>query len=366
MDEYIRLIQKIYEAASNPEYWSELGAEIGDFVGGGTVHLMLASPSYGTEYLNLFLRGDPGFATEYLRDYIELDFRVPRVLSNKPGHLVDERSYVSREEARRSPIHQEFLPKYEIYDIIGANMTIDESMGYFGISTLKPGDDLDGRKQNAFAKLTPHILQSYKTLKGNRDLQVSTEMSRGALDLLNAAILLVRGRTLTHVNRAAARILDDGFLSVVMGRLVCNDPLENSRLLRFQEGFIPGSTPHIVVTDTLREREYSIRLHASSVGFGTVWGPLAEELVFSIVEMDASPDVDPAVVEAFCAGRGITPAEQAVLCVVLGDGNLARLARERAVSLDTVQKQRKSAMAKLHVTSQKALVRAFTRFQMLG
>ncbi|GAB4355339.1 MAG: hypothetical protein Kow0026_14500 [Oricola sp.] len=366
MDEYARLIRKIYEAASVPECWDRLSTEIADHVGAGTVHLMLASPSDGTEYLSLFPRGDPGFAGEYLRDYIGLDFRVPRVLSKAPGVLVDERSYVSAEEARRSPIHQEFLPKYQIYEIIGANMTIDGSMGWFGVSTLRPGDDLDNRKKKAFADLTPHILQAYRIIKANRDLQITAQMSLGALDSLNAALFFVRGRKLRHANRAAARIMDDGFLSVAHGRLVCHDPLENGRLARFQDAFDGAGTRQIVVADYLREREYGIRLHASAMDYAGGRDAHAAELVFSIVEWDAGPEVDPAAVEAFCAGRGVTPAELAVLRVVLGDGNLARLARERRVSLDTVQKQRKSAMAKLHAPSQKALVRAFTRFQMLG
>lgn len=366
MDEHIRLVQKIHEAAGNPECWSRLSMEIADHVGGGTVHLMLASPSDGTEYLSLFPRGDPAFAAEYLRDYMSLDFRVPRVLSKRPGLLVDERSYVSPEEVRRSPIHQEFLPKYQIYEIIGANMTIDESMGWFGISTLKPGEDLDARKKRAFAELTPHLLQAYKTLKANHDLKISAGMSLGALDLLNVAVLLVRGRRLWHVNRAAARILDDGFLSFANGRLISRDPMENGRLARFQDEFSPERSAHIVITDHHHEREYGIRLHASALGYGEERRLQAGELVFSITEMSARAEVDPAMVEAFCAGRGVTAAEQAVLRVVLEDGSLARFARERNVTLDTVQKQRKSAMAKLFLTSQKALVRAFTRFQMLG
>lgn len=366
MNEYIRLVQRIYEAASASEQWSRLSTDIADHVGGGTVHLMLASPSEGTEYLSLFPRGDEEFAAEYLRDYIGLDFRVPRVLTKTPGVLVDERSYVSSEEARRSPIHQEFLPKYDIHEIIGANMTIDGAMGWFGVSTRKPGEYLDNRKKKAFSELTPHILQAYKILKANRDLQMTADMGLGALDMLNMGLFFIRGRRLRHANRAAARILDDGFISVVNGRLVCIDPSENNRLARYQDDFNPAAARHIVVTDFLREREYGIRLHASAMDYGADRGAHAAELVFSITETGASPEVDPAAVEAFCAGRGITPAEQAVLCVVLGDGSLARLARERGVSLDTVQKQRKSAMAKLQATNQKALVRAFTRFEILG
>lgn len=366
MEDHDRLVAQIYEAVLHPELWSRLGMEIADFLGAGTVHMMLASPSEGIEYLSLFPRGDETFASEYLRDYIDLDFRVPRVLANKPGLPIDERSYVSREEARKSPIHQEFLPKYQIYDIVGANLTIGDSLGWFGVSTLRPGDDLDRDRQRVFAKLAPHILNAYTTMKVNHDQRIRSHLADAALDLVDAGILLVRGNKLVKANRAGIAILSDGFFTVVNGKLVCSDPLENTRLARCQDNFVPGTVQQTTIYNLKAEREFRIRFHANMLEPGGSGLLKIKEMIFTIIESDTAEETDPAAVEAFCAGSGVTPAELAVLGVVLSDGNLSRLAVTRGVSLDTVQKQRKSAMAKLGVSSQRELIRAFTRFQFLA
>jgi len=138
LDRTDEVIRKIYAAALEPALWHEVGHDVAETVGGGTVHLMLVSTDFETEYLSLFLRGDPAFAEVYLADYMAGDFRVPRVLAQTPGRLVDERSYVTREEARKSPIHQELLPRFDIYNIAGAHMSTAETFGWFGVSTL-PG-----------------------------------------------------------------------------------------------------------------------------------------------------------------------------------------------------------------------------------
>ncbi|WP_202307990.1 helix-turn-helix transcriptional regulator [Mesorhizobium sp. L-8-10] len=366
MDDCDRLIRKIYEAAVNPDYWSPLGIEIADFVGGGTVHLLLASADGGDEYFSLFPRGDPGFASEYLRDYVDTDFRVPRILKNDPGVLLDERSYVSREEARRSPIHQELLPKYAIYDIIGAHMSVDGCIGWFGVSTLKPGDDLDPVRKAALARLTPHVLQAYKTTKANRDLQISRDMSLGVLDRLNTAVIVVRGRKFMHANHAAAQILDTGFLLVDNGRLVCPDTVENNRLAQFQERIRTTGRSHVIVHDQRIDVDYSIRAHASAPSFGADGKLRSAEIVFSISELGRGGEADVETVALFCADRNVTNAETAVLCAVLNSRNLRELAAERGVALDTVQKQLKSALEKLGFANQKTLFREFARFRTLG
>lgn len=366
MDEVERVVQQIYEAADDPEYWEVVAPLIADLVGGGPVHLFLASSESGIEYLSLFARGDPGFAAEYLSNFAGQDFRVPRVLARPPGVLLDERSYVSREEARRSVIHQELLPKHGVHNIVGSNMSLEDSIGWFGVSTRHACETFDEAQRDLLARVAPHILGACRILKRRMDLERARALAVDALDLVSSAILLLHRGRLVQANAAAERLLRTGFFRLGSGRLECRDRFQDGRIAACLKEAAGGLDSVLAVRDYESGIDYLVRCHAAGARGGAGRANGGAAAVVSITEVD-----DPAAskredVAAFCASYGVSAAEVSVVHAALSSTSLRTLAHDRGVALDTVRKQLKTAMARMGLDSQKKLFRAFERYRLLG
>lgn len=369
MGEDDRLIHMVYEAAANPDYWMETGRRIAEFANGGSVHLLLASLETGDEYLSLFARGDPSFASEYLRDYAETDFRIPKVMGRRLGLFVDEREYVSIDEARRSAIHQDLLPNYAIHNISGANMSLDGCIGWFGISTRASHDEFDPRTRRFLERLAPHIVNAFRIVKAHFELNLSHELSFASTDLVNGGILILRGDVIVHVNPAARKLLDEGFFTIRNGQLACRQPSEQAKLTEFLRRHEERKAEDSLL---LRRYElgaaYTIRLHElrSTHAPSRLGKNAPKPRAISIVEMNvpANPRLEEVV--AFCSGYDVSYSEAMVVHAVVSSTSLAEYAETKRVSLYTVQQQLKSAMLKMNLNSQKKIFQAYERYRIFS
>ena len=359
-------IGRIYEAVENPEYWSVVGDDIAELAGGGAVHLMLASLDTGAAYVSEFRYGDPQFALEYLEDFAEIDFRVPRVMARKPGELLDERSYVSPDDVRRSPIHQELLPRYKVHKIVGSNMCMDDCIGWFGISTPDKDSEFDISQTRAFGLLSSHLYRALSLHKDNRDLRLSRDMSRGVLDAADGSLLLFTNGELVHANLKALELLDDGFFVIRHGRLVCANVAENGRLEAYLHGDLHPRRPPLMVRDIACGAVHFVRTHTPLPSYSQGQLKSGIHLAVSIVTVGDTGDPDIEAVAAFCGGYGVSKAEIATVHSVLCSESLRRNAEVRGIALDTVQKHLKSALAKMGLRSQKKLFQMFERFRSFG
>lgn len=360
------IIHMLYEAAAQGEGWFEAACAIGDEVGAGPVHLLLSSLETGQEYVNLLARGNPGFAAEYLDNYARTDFRVPRVLAYRPGRYIDEREYVTREEARSSPLHQEFLPRQEIFNICGSNMSHDGCIGWFGVSTRSPKHEFDHRQRAFLAVLSRHIFRAMKLYRTQQDLIATRDLATQALDLVNTSIVLLTGSKVVDVNSTFARLLEDRFFLIRNDVLTCFNPGQAARLSQYL-----GRTGDSANEDCLVLRHPATGaayLVQSRDLFSPQTGPrrpLAHQVV-TIQKLDFEEKPDLEDVMAFCAGYGVSSAETMVIRAVLSSQPLGAFAEVRGIRLDTAQKQLKSAMRKIGAGSQKNIFQAFERYRLIN
>ena len=367
MEDTDRIIHKIYEAANEHEYWDELNRELVDRLDGGSIHLLLASLETGAEYVNLFARGDPEFATEYLRDYAGIDFRVPRVMARGLGEFSDEREYVSQEQARQSPIHQDLLPRYDVHHISGANMSLNGCIGWFGISTRSPSEEFDGRQRAILSHLTPHILNALRITRTHSELKLTRDLHSRSLDFVNAGLFLFQQGELVYTNEYAQLLVKNGPFLLHNGNLSCAQPSKAAKLAAFMKGSIGR---HADGETLLRVEDsgaaYLVRMHHLTPPLFEGASNRKSSFMVSITELalPAAPDLEE--VMRFCAGFEVSRAEEIAVQASLNSTSLATLAAARGVSLDTVRQQLKSAMAKMGLNSQRKLIQAFERFRTMG
>ena len=360
------LIMEVHEAALNPDYFEELCLRISDHVGGGNVHLMLTDFDAGRDYVSLFARGDQEFSDVYSKDFINIDFRVPRVLARRPGQLIEEASYVSPEEARRSEIHRSLLPQYDIHNIVGSNLGTDGAIGWFGISSLSDDRPFDADQLKALSRLTPHLLTAFRTLKANSDLGLSRALLTAALDSVNGAVMILSRGKVAFANAAAGRLMADGFFLLSTGRLVCREPRENRRIAALQAEIDAGGDGQVLVRDLSEARAYHLRIRDPFPAIADGMLKASAERIVTISELVRPADATVEEAKRFGASQGLTPRENAVVAAVLTHASLRQFADDNQVALNTAQKQLKSAMARIGVSSQKALFQAFERYRLLG
>ncbi|OCW59480.1 helix-turn-helix transcriptional regulator [Hoeflea olei] len=361
-----RIIHMLYDAAAAEQDWYETACEIGDLVGAGPIHLFLCSLETGRDYLGFLARGNPDFADEYLLDYAPSDFRVPRVMAHKPGSYIDERDYVSRDEAATSPIHQDFLPRQEIYNISGANLTHDGCIGWFGLSTRGPGDEFDDHERGLLSLISGHVFRAVKLYRNRLDLMAAQDLSARTLDLVATGIVILAGPEVIQTNAAFDRLLQDRFFLVRNGGLTCADAAQAAQLQLYLSGVIDDGGPDCLV---LRHREggvsYLVQCHdlpAPRLSRTTTQAHRAVSIVK--LDLDAQPDLEQ--VMAFCDGFCISRAEALAIHAVLGSQPLGAFAETRGIRLDTVHKQVKSAMRKTELNSQKKIFQAFERYRQIN
>lgn len=363
---YDQLVMDVYEAAANPDYFSELGDRICAFTGGGRAHFMLVDPLAGHEYVSHLSGERDDFVREYNDIYLQRDFRVPRVLGLPNAVFTDERAYVADEEARSSDIHQDLLARYRVHNIYGANLQTGPAMGWFGISVREAGGQFDHREARALSGLARHLQRAYATLKANEDLRLDRRLVAAALDISKSAMMITDGGRVRHVNVAMQHLLSQGFFRLRGDRLDCVDRIEAAKLAALQADEADAISPRVLVRARRTGESFVVSSRCLFPQVGAHGRVSGREHILTVTPMVDAEEIEADVLDAFCREHGLSPREGDVVRVVITGGTLADLAQSRGVTLDTARKQLKAAMARLDVGSQKAMIRIFERFRAAG
>lgn len=366
MEQADRIIHMLYESAASEQDWCTTACAIGDVVGAGPIHMFLCSLETGQEYVSLIARGNPNFATEYLDDYAPTDFRVPRVMAHRPGTYIDERNYVTREEAACSPIHHDLLPRHKIYNISGTNLTHDGCIGWFGLSTQAPDHDFDDRQRTFLSSISGHVFRAMKLYRTRQDLISARDLSSQTLDLVNTGIVILAGLQIVEGNAVFDRLLEERFFLLRNASLTCSDPVQAAKLYHYLTCRDEGGGEDCLV---LRHPQGGVSYLVQCRDLVSPLNGLHRRQTYQTVsilklDFDEQPDLDEVI--AFSASYGVSKAEAMALRAVLGSQHLGAFAQARGIQLDTVHKQLKSAMRKTDLNSQKKIFQAFERYRLMN
>lgn len=361
------VIHGIYDAVETPECWAEAGERIADLVDGRGVHLMLLDDTFpgAPLHLNTYLRGDPDGAREYLEDYAAQDFRYARILGNPHGVIIDERAYVTTEEARRSPIHQELFPKYGTHNLAGSNLSVGESAGWFGISTKAADLSFDSEQIAVLGRIAPHLHRAFAMIRSRNRLGLERDIARAALEASDAGIVLFSKGKADYVSPAATALFGRGFLMLRRGRAGAALASADKRIEEFfARAAATGNPQTLALTDSGEGDSYHLHLHlpAESVRLDAA-ARRAAPMILSITLFSRKAEVEMETIMAFAAAYGLPSSEARAIAAVINDIELSADAAARGISLETVRKQLKSALARMGLKSQKQLVRLFDNFR---
>jgi DNA-binding CsgD family transcriptional regulator len=232
LDEVFEVIEGIYAAGIDPDYWPKALAGVVKCVGGNaaTMEVIDRKTFVHREFFS-FQVPDPG-EIAYLSEYAALSPRIPAALKQKPGDIAWDYQIIGEREIDGSPFYSEFLSRLDMrYAIAGILSSGASEFAAVAVQRSGKQGHVGDAEIAMMERLAPHIGRSLdltRRLKGARDARHSLEQS---LEWLNEGVALLRADgALLYANLAMQKIAraDDG-IRLKKGLIEFSAPNANSR-----------------------------------------------------------------------------------------------------------------------------------------
>lgn len=358
-----RLIDSIYAAAETPSLWQSFVDQLSEAVGDNAVALSIAIQAKNAAPRRFFARlrwdrldevtkkpfgddapwgaAESGCAESFVRPAI--DREVVRPGTARAAWLADqglttEPPLVHRIAGRRDAP----LATIVLWRRVGHRAFTDEDVA-------------------SCDRLVPHLRQAYEILRAVQDGEHDRLAFSGVIDRIPLGVLLLDpNRRPTFCNTTGREIVGQGDgMRLRDGRLTLSRPDEDEA---FAETFSTAASAGAAVGATLRvsrpsgRRSYSISLESLRRPAATGRSRTADDAVVSLLVTD--PDATP-IHQAGVLQRlyDVTPAEEALIRLLMDGVSIEQAATLRGVSVHTVRSQLKAIYSKTGVHRLGDLVR---------
>ena len=361
-----KLLDLIYDAATEPELWSSVLTEISDLTGsqGG----VLFGQSIRKVYFDYNGRLDADRIRIYQEQHItnawsEYMFRQP------VGRLVGSDEIIPLSALRATAFFDDVLRPQEVaHSVMAKLFGNDDFHGAFNICRSERQGPMDESGRRLIAAILPHLRRSVALgfrLDGNRAIQ---RAEYAVLDQLASGVILLDQRNRILYLNAAARLLglEDGALSLRGGTLRARSQAHAKRLddliLGAQRG-LPASAmsiPRIGNGQLLTVLISAVRGHDIE-RFADMNMPDAAVLVFIVDPVNSSGMSISWVMDAF----GLTPAEARVAVAASTGVSIPSVATSLLLSQNTIKTHLRRIYAKTGTSRQAELARIIASLALL-
>ncbi|RTL53634.1 MAG: LuxR family transcriptional regulator [Bradyrhizobiaceae bacterium] len=223
------LIASVYDAALEPSLWSDLVADINQFVGGRACGLFSKDPISKSGKTHYYCGADPHYIQTYAETYAKFD---PLATLPGLGQVVSIPDLVAFDEYKRGPFYQEWLRPQGCID--AANVVLENSIENCPIlmTVLLSRRMADNDIRRRMAMIVPHAQRALTINKAIELKHSEATTFASALDGISAGVFFLGPNCrIAHANSAAQSMLSGcDFLRSVEGQLVaCN--LHTNRVL---------------------------------------------------------------------------------------------------------------------------------------
>lgn len=351
----------LYDAILNDEILLKALEVALSLLGADSIHLFALQQDTGLQALAFAPCVRPRVQSKYMEEYKRLIRSDSALKHSSPNRLMMREARapffaLSTEQelaAGAPPIHR----------VMGANVGTKSMPIWFGIGNQHPDALFSPKQQKVLAQMLPHVSRCLRLHSQCTATQHSLEQLSSLLDTADYSLLLVSAKQLEFANQQAQEVLSGGFLRLDQARLMCRDPAAQRQLLQAQSDALVSGNGTAVLRD--EEAQLTYFLSVSRYNSGPTNHPRSQPdtLLYKISQPHSDRAAPHAVTIAFCAANNLTQAEAGVLEAVLTNKSLSSWAEERDVRVDTLRKQLKTAMKKIHSQSQKDLFQQFERFR---
>jgi len=349
------LIGGIYDAAADPELWSNAIGQIVEATGCRTgVFYEHDLATHQSQPLG-FHRFNTEFMQEYVAHYGALDPWNARVMNWPVGVAAPTYVLMSEHEFRRTEFYQDYLRHTgAFYGLGGLVERADGRIAVFGVQRGYEDGRFPEESVSLIAALMPHLRRAYRLQTAVGRAQHERETFEETLRVIPQSVLIVdREARLVFANRAAERQLAaaDG-IKLASGRLVAAHREDQAAFAALFNpvGAIEGTNTVAALRRPQNRRPLLVQ--ALPLRRNGRWDP-AGRIVLLI---DVDPPHRPSAAR-LAAMFGLTAMEARLWADLATGATLADIALRRQVSVNTLRVQLARLFNKVGVHRQADLVR---------
>jgi DNA-binding CsgD family transcriptional regulator/PAS domain-containing protein len=347
------LIGGIYDAAVDPNLWTEAIARVVDAVGCRTgVFYEHDTTTHQSQPLG-FHRFNTDFMGDYVAHYGALDPWNARVMQWPVGVAAPTYALMPEDEFRRTEFYQDYLRRTGVfYGLGGLVERMDGRVAVFGVQRNYDDGRFPEESVALVGALMPHLKRAYRMNAALARAHQDRATLEETLHLLPQPVLIVEGDAkLVFANGAAARILAAGDgLRCTAGRLAAAHRDDQPALAALLHP-LTEAAPRMVALRRPRNRR-PLLVQAVPLRSDGQWA--ASSRVALLIE--AEPPPAPAA-DHLAVLYGLTKAEARLWAGLAGGATLSEIAAKQRISINTLRVQLGRLFAKVGVHRQADLVR---------
>lgn len=349
------LIGGIYDAAADPELWSDAIGRIVEAVGCRTgvfyEHDLATQQSSPLG----FHRFNTDFMKDYVAHYGALDPWNARVKNWPIGFAAPTYMLMPDDEFRRTEFYQDYLRRTEVfYGLGGLVERADGKIAVFGVQRGYANGRFEAESVALVGALMPHLKRAYRMHSAVGRVQRDRETFEETLRVVPQSVLIVdRDARMVFANRAAERMLAAGDgIRLVSGRLMAahRDDQATFASLFNPLGALEGSGAVAALRRPQNRRPLLVQ--AVPLRSHGRWDAGGRVVLLIDVDPPAGPSPD-----RLALLFGLTVAEARLWADLAAGATLAEIGRRRQVSVNTLRVQLARLFHKVGVHRQADLVR---------
>lgn len=359
LDRFSQILDKLYDAALNPDGWEGCLDAIRDELGGNYVSLIVRTVT----------AEDTGLIVSVSKDRRELRQYTPNLNVSpftgvQPDRLVTNADVISDSEWRASAYYRDWCAPHGVYHVMAADIGTREGEVYgFRVTRSEQDPPFGEAEKDLGRRLIPHIKRALNLhLSIHQDRKVLSLYSRAMAQLLVGVVVLDKDSNVIECNPAAKSILDmqDG-LRVVGHQLEATYANDNRKLQRMIKDALQPSEQKMGLTEAL-----SVSRPSGQLAWGVVvqsispdeWTEGKQRPAVAVFVRDSESKTQPPVKLAQQLFQ-LTPAET-MLAIQLANGmSLEEAAEALNIRRNTARAHLRSIFSKTGVRRQMELVRIF-------
>jgi len=357
-----RSLENLYEAAANPELWRRSLHDFSQAFGADGVIMHLSGESRTPWAVNS--EGLDESIPKYFRDGWHLQnepLRRSNLAFRRGEQIVTEGTLFTPEEWTRDPMVADFLRPHGLGWFAGMKVVASPEMDIsLSLNRGFKNEPFSRREVEHLVRALPHIRRASQFAAAR-----STAHADGVLDgfsLLHLPAMLLDQRGLVYRINEGARSLLGGGLDVVAGRLTAAHPSTNAALTRLigtlvTTGAVEGQNA-LGPVPVPRPVGHPLVVHGAPIVRSARDLFRAAVAVVTIVDPDEGRDMAELLLQS---AFGLTRAEAQTAAFLAAGLDLAQIAIERRVGLETVKSHVKALAIKTATHSRSEQVMLFNR-----
>lgn len=360
--EFSVLVERLYEAALNPEGWRSMANDLARAFNSGSCAIQLRDLAAGkTVVLTNTANYDARAIAEYEAHFHASDMYVKGAMKLGVGVPLIGSQVVDDNKLLNSEYYADWLKHVGIFHLTGAMMAIDDdAIAGIGIHRPYETDGYDVADREAMGLLLPHLTRALKMYRCLNGMERQGAIGLAALEAMAVGVMVVDAAgKLLFSNTTAEKLLQKGQgITVSHGHLRAQIAERNPLLQHTIRQAIAGFTGHSSHAGMLvlpRRDALPLSLLVSPAPGYRLGADLLQATAIIFVN---NPDDRITPAEAALATQfRLTPAEARLTAALLDGEHIDDYALRTALSPHTVKSQLKAVFAKTGCGRQADLMR---------